>query len=118
MKFSWAPGVGALAADDHPRAGGPAGQVHGAGQLGDLAVVAQPAVGVERRGPCVLGQGENRPADRLGQIEADREGNARVAAAGQEAMGGAGRVCADDDLGVLDDVTWQRFERLIEHTVM
>jgi hypothetical protein len=44
-------GMRPLAADDHPRARRPGREVKPIGELGDLAVGARLAVGVERRGP-------------------------------------------------------------------
>ena len=45
------------------------------------------AVGVERRGPGRLGQGEDRPPDRLGEVIADREADPSVAAEVQQLVG-------------------------------
>ena len=49
---------------------------------------------VERRPPGLLGQGEDRLADRLGQVEADREAQAARGDVVEEGVGGAARVGA------------------------
>ena len=66
-------GVRALAAHDQPRALRASGQIDAVGDLGDLAVARAAAVLVERRDPRLLGDLEDRGADRLGQLVADRE---------------------------------------------
>ena len=65
-------GMGALAADEHARPGGPAGQIEQVGDLTDLPVGPVAAVLIDRANPGVIGDLGDRAADRLGEIEPDR----------------------------------------------
>ena len=65
-------GVRAFAADDHARPGRPCGEVQQVGDLGDLAVLTLAAVRGERCDPRVLGDLEDRSADLVSQLIADR----------------------------------------------
>jgi hypothetical protein len=108
---SWGAGVRALAADDHPRTVGPAGEVQRVGKVGDLAVGPLATVLIERRPPRVLGQLEDRSPDRLGQVIADREPDPAVAAPVQQRVRGAGRIAAHQDLDLFDVLGRDLLER-------
>jgi hypothetical protein len=108
-------GVRALPAHDHARALGPGAQLDAVGDLGDLAVVALAGVLIERRHPSICGDLEDRGADRLGQLVADREAQVRLAAVVDQAVRGAGRVGAHEDLDLLDVLGGDLLERPVEH---
>ena len=59
----------------------------------------------------MLGQGADRLADRLGQIEADREADPPLAGPVEQLVGGAGRVAAQEDLDLLDAIGGDLLER-------
>lgn len=65
-------GMRALAPDDHARAGRPRDEVDEVGDLGDLAVLTLAAIARKRRYPCVLGDLEDRGANPISQLVADR----------------------------------------------
>ena len=92
-------GVRALAAHDQPAS--PRGQA----DRSTLSVISATspfsrsrAVLVERRNPGILGDLEDRGADRLGQLVADREAQVRLAAVVDQPVRGAGGVGAHEDL--------------------
>jgi hypothetical protein len=70
-RVGWA-GVRAFLADDDPHALGPGRQVEHPGELGGPRAVADLAVGVVGDLPPVFGQGEDRFADVVGEVESDR----------------------------------------------
>jgi len=72
-------GVRALAADEDAAAVRPSREVQAVGEFGDLAVVAGPAVGVDRGLPCRLGEREDRVTNGFGDVEPDGEPQAPVA---------------------------------------
>ena len=72
-------GVGILAAADRSGARRPGVQVDPAGQLTHLGAVAELAVGVDRRGPALLGLGQDRLADVGVERHAHREPDALIA---------------------------------------
>jgi hypothetical protein len=82
-------GVRALAADDHPRAWRPAGQVQVVGDLTDLPVGARVSVLVRGADPVVLGDLKDRGADGLGQVITDRERDVAVMAPVDQLVAGA-----------------------------
>ena len=94
--------VRALAAHDQPRSLWPGGQLDAVGDLGHLAVLALRAVLVERRNPSILGDFEDRGADRLGQLMADREAQVAFTAVVDQPVRSAGGIRAHQDLKALD----------------
>src|SRR3954452_1034645 len=79
--------VQALTPADQPRAVRPHGQVHSFGQLGDPRALTVAAVSVDRLHPRRLWEFEDRLADGVVELIADREADVRVAAVGgQEAL--------------------------------
>src|SRR4051812_30874574 len=66
-------GVRALATHDHPAARRPAAQLEAVADLGHPGALARFAVLAYRRTPCGFVELEDRPAQRLGQIEAHEE---------------------------------------------
>src|SRR5215212_9532740 len=111
-------GVRALAPHDQPGSLGPGGQIDAGGDLGDLAVGALGAVLVERRNPSVLGNFEDRGADRLGQLVADRKAQVGLAAVVDEAVRGAGGIRAHQDLDALDVLGRDLLKRQVQHRLM
>src|SRR3954447_24840615 len=74
--------VRALAATDQPRALRPARQLQAVGQLGYPGSLAGLAVRVDRLKPRALGQLEDRLADAVVELVADREADPGIAAIG------------------------------------
>ena len=105
----------ALAADDHPRPGRPAAEVELVGDLDDLSVIALGSVGRQRRHPRVGAGGEDLLAQGLGQLQADRELDARGAAVIEELVRGAGTIATDHDLRVGADLAREGLQRVVEH---
>ena len=93
-------GVRPFAAADQPRSRGPGGQVEAVGQLRDPGAVAVLAFCVDRLQPLGFRDLEDRGADRLGQLVADREADPGVAAVGGERVRAAADIGADEDLAV------------------
>ena len=109
VKDSWAPGLRAFAAHDHPHPLGPTGggQVgKHAGQLGHIGAGTHSSVGVDGRGPRRLGQRHDGLLNPLGHGEPDRERQVQTvlitqrSQMGQQRLGGAGAVGADQDRGL------------------
>ena len=98
-------GVWVFASHDHPHLCGPAcvGEAgEQTGQLGDLGMLAQRAVGLDRRGPGPSRQRVDRGLDRVGHREPDRELGPHTMLAqrpdmGEEVLGAARAVGADQD---------------------
>jgi hypothetical protein len=107
--------VWALTPIDHARALRPGTQLDAVGDLGDLAVLAFAAVLIKRGNPSIGGEREDRRADRLGQLVADREPNFCLAAGVDQAVRGAGRIGAHEDLHLLDVFGGDLLERSVEH---
>ncbi len=93
-------GVGAFLADDHPHPLRPAGQVQHAGDLCDPGAGPLLAPGVVGGGPGAGGHGEDGFLDLLGDGEPHGVGQApsRRGEPGQEVVGAAAGVCADQHL--------------------
>jgi hypothetical protein len=87
--------MGTFAAGDAAGAGWVAGQVQPAGHLGDLRAVAGAAIRGDRRTPGVFGQGEQRVADVGVDRQPDRKLQLAGTQPGQERLGCAGAVGAD-----------------------
>ena len=68
------------------------------GDLGDPGALAGLAVLADRGPPGRFGQAEDRRADRLGEVEAHQEADARGAQLVGELVRGGGAVGADHDL--------------------
>ena len=111
-------GVRTLTPHDQPAALGPGGQIDHVGDLTDLAVLALTAVLVERRDPRVLGDLKDRGANRLGQLVADREAHAGLAAVVDQPMRSAGRVSAHQDLDRLDVPIGELLKREVQDRLM
>ena len=111
-KGSCAP-VRALAPADQPGPLGPALQIHAAAQLGDPCALAHLAVAVQGRAPGVLGQREDRLAQRLLDRVAQREADARLATGIGEVVACAGGVRAREDLPI-QRAARQLLERQLE----
>jgi hypothetical protein len=89
----------ALAPDDLPGPFGPGAQVDEVGDLGDLLVGPLAAVLVERRHPGFLGRFEDRGANGLGQIGADRVADPCLAASVHELVRGGGGINMHNSIG-------------------
>jgi len=72
--------VRSLATDYQPRALRPTGQLNVFGDLHDVAVLALAAVLVQGRNPGILWDLEDRLADGLGEVLAEREPHPALAA--------------------------------------
>ena len=94
---SWAPGCGRSRRTITREPSGQPARSSG-GDLGDLAVGALAAVLVERRQPRRRRDLEDRLADRLGEVKADREADLRLAAPVEQLVGGAGGIDAQQEL--------------------
>ena len=92
--------VGSLPADNQPRALRPGGEVDVGGELSDPGAVAVLTVGVDRLYPRGFRQLEDRTADTVVQLVADREADVRLAAVGGERVRRATDVCPDEDVAV------------------
>ena len=106
-------GVGALAADDHARPGRPAVQLQQIGDLADLPVGPWAAVLVQRAHPVLIGDLEDRFADGVGGVVADRVADPALPAPAQQLMGGAGAVDAQQEVDVLDVLGGDLRQRLL-----
>jgi hypothetical protein len=107
--------VRALAAHDHAGAVGPARRLQGVGDLGHPRALPGPAILADRRPPRRFGQREDRLADRLGEVEAHHEADARGAQLVAEFVRGAGAVGAHHDLRLFDDRPRQLLEREVDN---
>jgi hypothetical protein len=106
-------GVRALAPDDHPRALGPAAQIEELGDLAHLPVGAIRPVLIDRRDPGALWDLEDRGADGLGQVIADRELDLTLAAPVQQLVASAGAINAKHDLERFDVLGGDLRDRLL-----
>ena len=111
-------GVRTLTPHDQPAALRPGGQINHLGDLTDLAVLPLAAVLVERDNPRVLGDREDRGADLLGQLVADREAHVGLTAVVNETMRSAGGVRADQDLQSLDVLGRDLRQRPVQHSLV
>ncbi len=73
---------------------------------------------VERLNPGILGEFEDRGADRLGQLIADREAHVGLAAVVEQPVRGAGGVRAHQDHEALDVLGRDLLERPIQHRLV
>src|SRR6266511_3836619 len=90
-------GVGVLAAADRAGARRPVAKVDPAGQLAHLGALADLPVGVDRRGPGLLGLGAGRLAHMLVDRHSEREPDLVVAQVPGEPGAGAGAVASHQD---------------------
>ena len=88
-------GMRALATDQDPRARGPGLEVEPVGDLGDLPVGALAAVLIERTNPVLVRDVDDRGADGLGQVIADREPDPAVVRPVEQLVAGAGAIDAE-----------------------
>jgi hypothetical protein len=95
-------GVRAFAAHDHARPVRPAAQIELVGDLDDVPVRPRRSVLVDRANPVLIGDLQDRGADGLGQVIADRVADPSVAAPVQQLVAGSRGVDAQQDLDVLD----------------
>ena len=85
--------------DPHPGAGlAPAGKVEQVRDLDDVSVLPQPTVGVVRALPGALGCEPDRISDGFGDGVTDRELQSLLGKRGDQSVGVAGAVSADQDL--------------------
>jgi hypothetical protein len=103
-------GVGALAADEHPRSGRPGRQVELVGDLADLSVGT---LAVDRRDPALIGDLKDRRADGLGQVIADREPDPCLPRPVQQLMAGARAVDPEQQLDRFDVLGGYLRDRLL-----
>ena len=108
-------GVRALTPDDQPGALGPAGQIDVLGDLSDLAVLALASRPGRAREPKHARDFEDRGADRVGQVVAEREAQLPLTAVVGQVVRGAGGVCAHQDLDALDVLGRDLLKRPVEH---
>src|SRR3954447_1454703 len=92
--------VRALTATDQPRALRPARHLQAVGQLGYSGSLAGLAVGVDRLKPRALGQLEDRLADAVVELVADREADPGSAAIGGKRVRRTAAVGAHQDLAI------------------
>jgi len=85
------------------------------GELSDLAVLARLAVSVQCRRPRRFGQTENRAADRLGEVKADRKPDLAVAAEVQQLVRQPGAVGPHHDRFGLDELARELLQGVGEH---
>ena len=111
-------GVRPLAPHDQPNALAPGRQVDPLGDLRHLAVVALGAVRVQRRDPRVLEDLEDRLADRLGQLVADREAHVALTAVVDQPVRGTRRIGPHQDLQGLEHLGRHLRKRQIDHPLV
>jgi hypothetical protein len=107
-------GMRALAPDDHPRPGWPPRQIQGRCDLGDLPVLTLAAVARKRCDPRVLGDVEDRGANRVSQLVADRVAQPMLETEVQQLMRRARRVRTHQDLDRLDQLSRDLRERVLD----
>ena len=91
-------GMRPLAADDQPGALRPGREIDAVRELGHPCAVTVLSVGVDRLLPLVFRDFEDRGADGVGQLVADREPDTGLAAAGGERVGAPADIGADQHL--------------------